>query len=164
MIYSDVDRLSCQGISKVAKLAKKRQNGQKYKISSNWLPVGVVFDINGFACYDFFLFPSSVNYHDVDRLSRDIKSSHNDQKKAKHYQIHQHWLVHLALMACLLRFLIYIFSEFTLMWTSCQGIPKVSLRLQSGPKGGHNVLLLQLFCFFVSPQNLSWPQCSGIIK
>jgi hypothetical protein len=36
----------CQGISKVAKMAKKRQNGQKDKISSNWLLVGV-FDING---------------------------------------------------------------------------------------------------------------------
>ena len=46
VIYSDVDRLSCQGISKVAKLAKKHQNGQKYKIASNWLPVGI-FDING---------------------------------------------------------------------------------------------------------------------
>ena len=76
----------CQGISKltnVAKIAKKRQNGQKYKISSNRLLVGV-FDINGmFATISpSFHLHTTVIYHDL-----DIKSSQNDQKNAKHYQI-----------------------------------------------------------------------------
>ena len=152
----------CQGISKVAKMAKKRQNGQKYKISSNWLPVGA-FDTNGMLAKissSFHLQWFTMIWTGCQEISKVAKVTKKPPNITRFCQN----LLHLALMACLLRFLISIFSEFTLMWTGCQGIPKVSLRLQSGPKGEHDVLLLLLFCFFVSPKNLSWPQCSGIIK
>ena len=79
-------------------------------------------------------------------------------KKAKHYEISSKLIGASSINGLLLRFLISIFSEFTLMWTGCQGIPKVSLRLQSGPKGEHDVLLLLLFCFFAQARDIKSSQ------
>ena len=146
----------CQGISKLTKVAKIAKN-TKFRQIGCWLTYLTLM-----ACLLRFLLRSIyiLQWFTMIWISKVAKMT----KKAKHYEISSKLIGASSINGLLLRFLISIFSEFTLMWTGCQGIPKASLRLQSGPKGEYDVLLLLLFCFFVSPKNLSWPQCSGIIK
>ena len=66
-------------VSKVFKMTKKTPNITRLR--QNWLVYLALM-----ACSNF-LFHLQWIYHDVDKLSRDIKSSQNDQKNAKNYQI-----------------------------------------------------------------------------